>query len=438
MSIVDIVIIALVALFIMLGVWRGVRRSALGFGAFLVAAIIAFFLAKPVTEALLGAEGIRGFVLGNDGWSLYLWIKKGFATFGEGEVIPSEYLTEHFFKPILDKVINNFSGYTAQFTPEDGLAVYCAFLMFSSIVGVAVFIVARLLLCIPTMILKSYIYGKQTSTSRVFGGIVGAVRGFVMSIVLTVIITTMGGLTFVGGFSKVEKEYEQSVIAKTVYTWSYGIRNSMYLPDAEMFARLVDKSGLTVDSGEAPPDQSLYGDRLEIYIYLNNLNYITGTPYSYDDVTGNLTFDDTDCTKIDPSAYEGTGIDAALRAIMAYNEQAATSIGQGSLDDKDSGTLLRYKEALWEGSPSVYTILIQQSLLTNAQNYVSKIAELKKTVNADNIDNYNHQLELLHATIVTELNAIKSLYGELATVFGPLTFDIPEAVVLTLDPPVEG
>ncbi len=431
MSIVDIVIIALVAMFIVFGIWKGVQRASLGLGAFLIAFVIAFFLAKVVAEALLGIEGIRKFVLGSDGWSLYTWIRKGI-----GSSVPSEYVITHYYEPITE-IIKGFTGYTATFTPNDGLALYCAFLMFSAIVGVGLFLVARLLLCIATMIIKSYIPRRKSGVNRVFGGLVGAVRGFVWALVLTVVFSTMGGLSFVGGFNKIEKEYEDSVIAQKVNDWGYGIRNKMYLPNADMFARLVDKSGLTIDEEEEPPVDVLHGDKLDIYNYLLNLNYISGAPYGYDSETGEATFDETGCEKINPDAYVGTGLDEVFRAIMAYNEQAATSIGSGSLDEMDSGTLIRYKSVLWESNNSIYSILVQDSLLTNAQNYVIKIDELRRTVTESSLAEDNRKLGVMYDEIKSELNALKSLYGDLEPAFGALEFDIPEVVTLTLDKPSE-
>ena len=429
MSIVDIVIIALVAMFIVFGIWKGVQRASLGLGAFLIAFVIAFFLAKVVAEALLGVDGIRSFVLGSDGWSLYTWLQKGI-----GSAEPSEFVVKNFYEPIM-KIIGGFTGYTETFTPSDGLALYCAFLMFSAIVGVGVFLVARLVLCIPTMIIKSYIPRRKSGANRAIGGLVGAARGFVWAMALTIAFTTMGGFGFVGGFAKIESEYEQAVIAGKVNEWSYDVRNKMYLPNADMFARIVDKSGLTVDEEEEPPTDDLFGDKLDIYIDLMNLNYASGTPYSCDPTTGELTKDETGCTLIDPELYEGTGLDEVFRAIMAYNDQAATSIGQGSLDDANSGTLVRYKEVLWDGSNSIYTVLVQQSLLTDAQNYASKIKEFRETGTESSLAEDNRQLGLLYAKIESELNSIKTLYAELETAFGALEFDIPDVVTLTLEPP---
>ena len=68
MSIADIVIISLVAFFAVIGVLKGVQKSALSTCAFLVAFLLAFFLSKVVAEALLGVDGISKFVIGNEGW----------------------------------------------------------------------------------------------------------------------------------------------------------------------------------------------------------------------------------------------------------------------------------------------------------------------------------------------------------------------------------
>ena len=65
MSWIDIAIIALVVLFGLAGVLKGVKKSALSLGAFLVAFVLAFFLANVVAEAFMGIEGVKNFVVGN-------------------------------------------------------------------------------------------------------------------------------------------------------------------------------------------------------------------------------------------------------------------------------------------------------------------------------------------------------------------------------------
>ena len=155
MSYVDIAVIALLVLFAGFGILTGVKKSALSLGAFLIAFLIAFFLAKPVAEGFLNIEGVRNFVLGTKGWSLYSWLSSFSSAFGNG----SDFVNSHFYQPVIN-IISEFPGYTESFTIAQGQAIYYAFLIFSAIIGVGLYIVARILLCIATMIIKSFI-GRQ-------------------------------------------------------------------------------------------------------------------------------------------------------------------------------------------------------------------------------------------------------------------------------------
>ena len=148
MSVVDIVIIALVVLFGAFGVIRGVKKSALSFGAFLVSFIFAFFIAKVVAEALLGIVAVKDFVVGPNGFSLYTWLNMVIpANAGKGD----SFLDVNFYKPMLETV-QGFNGLQPAFTEHNALAMCAAFVIFTGMCGVGVYIVARFLMCLVTMI----------------------------------------------------------------------------------------------------------------------------------------------------------------------------------------------------------------------------------------------------------------------------------------------
>ena len=155
MAWIDIAILAIVVLFGVFGVLRGIKKSALSLGAFLVAFVLAFFLANVIAEAMLGIDAVKGFVLGNGvfgeegGFSLANLVYQGLgdnrAGIGEGSL-----LAEYYFNPIAEIIAQS----SVNVTPEQGMAIYIAFIMFSAICGVAIFIVVRFLLMIVTAIVK--------------------------------------------------------------------------------------------------------------------------------------------------------------------------------------------------------------------------------------------------------------------------------------------
>ncbi len=409
MSWVDIVIIALLALFAVIGVLKGVKKSLLSLGAFIVAFLISFFLAKVVAEAFLGVDAIRDFVIGSDGWSLYTWIKGGLG----GDYVPSEFLIANFYAPI-EAIVETYMSSGVSVSPLDAEAICIAFTLFTAICGVGLFIVIRLLLCIVTAIIKSYIGRHKSALNRLFGFLVGAVRGFAWSFALVLVVSMFGGLTFLPGLNKVEDEFENSVIGKHVYSWSYAVKNKLLLPDSDMLARVVERSGLTVDSDDDGEDQnqSLLGTRLEIYCDLLNLNY-DSQPYTY--VNGELGEpDDPSQGKLNAAKYADSGFDAAVTAIMQYNEAAAQMIKDGQLDAVDSETLMSYKLTIQSGTNSIYDQW--NAVLNLLDNYELHYSDSSYDVLqlADDYDN-----------IKDKFDALKEKYGEISSTFGQLEFTLP-------------
>lgn len=419
MSWVDIVIIALVALFACAGVLRGVKKSSLALAAFSVAFVAAFFLAKIVAEALLGIESVNKFVLGSDGFSLYNWLH---ASIGSAE--PSEFLVKNFYEPVLE-IVNGFGGYTETFTVAEGQALYLAFTLFSAICGVGIYIVVRILLCIITAIIKSFFAKKKSGLNRLFGFLVGALRGALWAFALTIVFSAVGGFSFVGAIGKIETEYESSVLGKYVNEYSYAVKNSLFLPDENMYARIIDRSGFTVADGDRDPQDRLVGTRLEIYAYLYDLNY---TENVYTVENGELKVrENGDALKIDASAYGDSGFDNVIRAIMAYNETAAENV-KTALADADNSTLRTYVEVLNDGTSAISAQIT--ALVSDIYNYELKIDESKNLTDAGEIESANRDLKNLYDNIIAELGTLKTSYAAMSAL-GALTLEYPQVYVVT-------
>lgn len=426
MSWVDIVIIALLGLGAVFGVLRGVKKSLLSMAAFVLSFVMAFFLAKVVAEAFLGIEGIRNFVLGNgENWSLYKWLFEHINT-----VQPTDYLNSVFYEPVTE-IISAYPGYTTAFTIEKGRAVYYAFMLFSVICGVGIFLVARLLLSIATTIIKSFIGKHKSGVSRLFGFIFGAGHGFLWAMLISLIFTMIGGFNFVSFINTTETEYEQSVVAKTVYDWSYTLRNKLYLPDADMYARVVDKSGLNIIVDEPEPEDvyPLSGAKLDIYVDFISLNYgvdactvADGRP-SYKDGYEQHAYKSAD--------YESTGFHTAFQKILDYNASAAERIYNGALDEADNETLELYKQVVKTGDNSIYELM--NRLKPALDNYKLHISEAQGLSDPGVIAETNGKLSAERDAIVAEFDAIKAEYDKF-TLLGalelgeyPAAFSVPTA-----------
>lgn len=457
MSFVDIALIVLVVLFGTVGVLRGVQKSALSFGAFLIAFIVAFFLANTVAEAFLNVEAVKSFVMGTEegSFSLFNWLRG---------VIPSSagtsdsFIDANFYRPIIQVIKDAATG-----MPEsDALALYVSFTLFSGIIGICLFIVVRLLLSIVTMIVKSFIPKKKSALNRLGGFFVGIARGLEWALALTIAFSVVGGITLGlpdasaqvnlaptvaveqfyadetenGGESNgenepteskdpialIEAEFEDGIMGKYVNIAAYAIKNKCFLPNAAMFDRLVRASGYQVSETDKRDPDALFGDKLYIYCGLGNLNY-TSPVYGEDESTKLLTVDpDKDNFLISTAGYPDESFRAAVTAIMEYNARATeeaffkTAIKQLSDDDYAA-----YKQIVTDDNNSIKKLW--ESVIFEIGEYNDKIAEAVAntgSMTATQIDAANSDLVTRHGEITSLFDRLNQRYAQLSA-FGALT-----------------
>lgn len=426
MSWIDVALLAVVVLVGLVGVFKGVKKSALSLGAFLIAFILAFFLSTVIAEALLGIDGVKDFVLGNGvdekaQWSLAKLIYGGI---GSLKLDEKSYLFLNFYKPMADviKTANSAIPATGINVAQAGLAIYGAFMMFSAICGVGIFIVVRLLLIIVTVIVKSYIGKKKSVLSRLGGFLIGAVRGALWMFAFTLIFSCFAGYTFIPGIDSIQNEYgDKAVMCNYVNDWAYGLRNKLLLPDKDTYGRLVEMVYKKQSSAD-PNAEKLAGDELKLFINVRNLGY-DGAPWSITSQKKRK-FDDSDETiKLRvASEFESTGFDVAVQAILDYNASIADKI-----DAKTTG--------LTSQQFTTYNKVVADPDMVNIDGLMNDLWRAMRQYEYD----YNHPAEetettVLNSTLSQDYNVIKSLianiqskYETFAEVFGEFPeIEIPE------------
>lgn len=439
MSWVDITIIALVVLLGLFGVLKGFKKSLLSMGAFLVAFLLAFFLANVIAEALLGIDGVKSFVLGNGfgekaDFSLANWL---YSAMGEGgaKVSPDSFIGKNFYMPILEIIAKA----KVDVAPDQGLALYLAFIMFSAMCGVGIFIISRFLLVIVTVIVKSYIGKKKSPLSRLAGFCIGAVRGAMWAFAITLVFSCMGGLTFLSPIRYVENEYEHknAVFCQYFNEGAYYIRNKLFLPDSDAYGRIVNlvfKKGYTPD----PDEEKLTGARLELFINLSNLNY-EDAAWTIDPNTKKRKFDE-DATARQASDFAVVGFDAALQAIMDYNSAAAAIVDDiEQLKDFTAAQFEAYNGLVQTGSTSVYNIT--NDLINKLRAYKNDYEYGNSLTEPSLIDSWNS------TTLSHDYKAVCDLIDDLAEQYGhmpefgafpDMTELIPDKVVVGANKPEQG
>lgn len=419
MSWVDIAIIAVLALFAIIGVVKGIKKSSLSLAAFLISFIAAFFLAKVVTEALLNIEAIKDIVMGTTGKaSLYNWLLSSISA-----AEPSEFIFKNFYQPVLE-IIGKYT-FTESFTLTQGVALYYSFSIATVVVGIVLFILVRIVMSIICMIIKSYFGKKKSGLSRLGGMVVGAVRGAAWTFAVVIIFTFVSGFTFLAPINVVETELEKSVIGKYVNQYSFVVKNK-FLPDYEQFDRIVNASGLAVKEGDVEENDGLVGGQLEIYIDLLTLNYTSGG-YTVDAKDKPILIENS--IAIDPALYSDSGFDQAVRAINEYNIQAAEFVLNGGIANASAAALSFYVNTIQEANDSIYNRT--NELLTALANYEKAVEDAHALQSPDSelIEETNRDLQSKYNGVKSIFEKLDDLYSSL-TLFPEFTVTMPGAVTL--------
>lgn len=170
MQVVDIIIIAIVALSALLGLKNGAFKTIVSIFTWIVALAAAYFLAPIVADALIEIDVVQSFVIGAES-SIYSVISS---------VVPDVLLESGFvegiFEPYLEAVESAAS--LGALTTSEANALMIAYALFSAIVFIAVVIVIRLIAFIIRLILDMVQQVIPVGIiSRILGMIFGAVKG---------------------------------------------------------------------------------------------------------------------------------------------------------------------------------------------------------------------------------------------------------------------
>lgn len=231
MSIADIVIIAVVALFALIGLAKGFFKTLISFFGWFISILIAALTARVVAEALLDIEAVGNIVAGGgEGFSLFS-LFKGLLPDGL-KALPAaataEQITEALGTGVVASILKPFislltSTTNAANTVADGIALSLAGGVFEIVVGIGMFIVCRILMTLFTMFAKSLINPdkKKGFLGRIGGFVLGAARGALYCAILLVVVGFLTPFTFMEPVTaEIDKGVLAKPIAQQVYTLS--------------------------------------------------------------------------------------------------------------------------------------------------------------------------------------------------------------------------
>lgn len=231
--ILDIVFFAVILLFLVLGVIFGFFKTLVSFLGWAVCIFIAYLLAKAVANALLTAgiadrlvggaiyDGVYGLIPDKlKDVSLYeirQMLRTGKTAEEVGEYIKSQSggLLGFVSSIIQGAICKEMYLNSALQNAGQVLALELTYQIYVILVGVAIFVVLRILVMGVSIIFNSKLRGRKVKVWERFAGMgLGAVRGFAYACLLLMVFN------FIAGFSSaLKKQSESSKVSVPVTAW---------------------------------------------------------------------------------------------------------------------------------------------------------------------------------------------------------------------------
>ena len=264
MSYVDIAIIAIIALFALIGMWKGVGKTAIKIICFAGAIVITYFVAEYVINWLLGVEFLRGFIVG-DGLSLRTLY---YNAIGGEAFVGAESLTgamNLYVQPMIDRyfalgIEDLYAMSVAEFT-----AISLALNTLSILICVIVYSLARVVCAIVGWIFgKIFLHGDTKVLSRLLGFVFGSVRGAIWVMVALIISTVIMPFGWALPYSQTVKG---SVIGNTAATYTYQFYDTALFgtTEADKTITLLESAGyvpLSFEEKQAKAESDLVNYRV--------------------------------------------------------------------------------------------------------------------------------------------------------------------------------
>lgn len=227
MNYVDIAIIAIIALFALIGLWKGFGKTFIKLFCFALALVATWFIASYALSSLLSVDFVRNLVTGSGKISLYSMYYNSLSE----EVLNATAATK------LDGAMGMFinpmiARFTALGGPDAYNITYAQFVALnlsintlSVVLCLVLYIVVRLVVALIAWILKKiFLHGEVRAWSRFVGFLFGAVRGAAIVMVALIVSTVVFPFGFASGYAETAGS---GVIGKFACEYTYKAYDSL-------------------------------------------------------------------------------------------------------------------------------------------------------------------------------------------------------------------
>ena len=256
MNYIDVAIIAVIAFFALMGLWKGTAKTFIKLICFVIAIVCAYLISSAVMEKVLSVGFIKKFIVG-DKLSLYsLYYKALPAEVAYATVEPAvPGALGLFVKPMIKRFTLMGGPSAYGITYGQFIAINLSIHTLSIVLTAVIYGIVRVVAHIVAWILKKiFVHGKPRGASRIVGFVLGAVRGFAIVAVLLVISTAIFPMKF--GFAKAyTSTFEDSLIGKKTASFVYkGYDKLVYGDDEDEVEDFLEELGFEEIETPAPED----------------------------------------------------------------------------------------------------------------------------------------------------------------------------------------
>ena len=242
---IDVLIVALIAVFALIGFKKGFFKSVLSMVSTLVVIIVSVLCASPVAKLINKIYDFTGLIAGK--------LCKGIASMGafysqtipEGvsgqdlvNNIPSS--TNGFLKKLMSHVLKPLSaGDVEGATVADIVSGAFASIIMTIIAGILLFILIKIIIALASRlfdnITRNRVFGV---TNKLFGLAFGAAKGFIIVIIFAIVMTLLTVIPFVNNkVSPILQDH--SKIARPIYNYTDEMMEK-YIVDGKVVQKWVD------------------------------------------------------------------------------------------------------------------------------------------------------------------------------------------------------
>lgn len=223
MNYVDVAIIAVIVLFALIGLWKGMAKTSIKLICFAASIVAAYFISDYLLTKALSVGFIKRLVAG-EGFSLYGMYYGGLVPeIAEATVAPEiGGIFGAFVTPMIERFTAMGGTEAYGITYGQFIALNLSVNTLSILLTLVIYGIVRIVAHIVAWILKKiFVHGKPKALGRIFGFVAGAVRGAAIVAVLLVVSTVIFPMKF--GFAQAYVDtFDESLIGRKVAVYVYG------------------------------------------------------------------------------------------------------------------------------------------------------------------------------------------------------------------------